>query len=80
MGDFFKAELTSTPQKTPYKESLRGKIIALIAEDQHISQKGVADKLDISFYTVKEYFGKLKEEGRIKRVGGRKNGLWIICD
>jgi predicted HTH transcriptional regulator len=28
--------------------------------------------------TVKEYLAKLKSEGALKRVGGRKAGEWMV--
>jgi len=67
-----------TPQKTPQKKSLRDQILDLIIEDSGLTQKDIAEILGISFNTSKEYFTKLKKEGRIKRVGGRKDGYWDV--
>ena len=43
-----------------------------------LSQQEIANKLGISFYTVKEYITKLKKRGIIERVGADRGGYWRI--
>jgi len=39
---------------------------------------GLDRRLDISMDTSREYFAKLKKEGRLTGVGGRKSGYWDV--
>ncbi|NIM16037.1 MAG: winged helix-turn-helix transcriptional regulator [Candidatus Aminicenantes bacterium] len=79
-------EIFGTPQKTPQKisekpdnkYSLSERILNILVEDSSLSQQEIAEKLGISFNTVKEYLNKLKKEGRIQRVGSRRNGHWKV--
>ena len=72
--------LQKTPQKTPQRESLSDRIIQLIVEEPHITQKEAGERLGISFDTAREYFARLKKSGRLKRVGGRRTGYWQVTD
>jgi ATP-dependent DNA helicase RecG len=72
---------TSTPQKnddTPQKSSLSQRIIEVLQMDSSLSQRAVAEHLGISFETAKEYFAKLKKQGKIQREGTRKFGTWRV--
>ena len=76
----FRVTIFKTPQKTPQKNPVRLKIIDLLLVEPELSQRAVAEKLGISFDSVKEHFTKLKKESRIKRIGSRKNGFWEVLD
>jgi ATP-dependent DNA helicase RecG len=69
----------TTPQSTP-QTTLETKILDLIKQDQSITQASIAEKLGISFYTVKEYLTKMKKKGHIQRKGGTFKGYWVIND
>lgn len=43
-----------------------------------MTQKQLAERLQIGFYTVKEYMTKLKKKERIKRVGSDRSGYWEV--
>jgi ATP-dependent DNA helicase RecG len=78
----------STPQKippkkikdTPQKISLSRRILNVLKENSSMSQREVAEKLGITFDTAKEYFNKLKKEGKLKRLGSRKKGIWQVIE
>ena len=76
----FRVTVFKTPHKTPQSESLSDRILQLIAQDPHITQKEVGERLGISFDTAREYFARLKKGGRIERFGGRKDGYWGLKD
>lgn len=57
--------------------NLESKVINEIVKDSRISKIEIAKKLGIGFYTAKEYIGKLKEKGVLKRIGSN-NGYWKI--
>ena len=74
----FRVIVYKTPHKTPHKASLSDRILQLILEEPAITQKEVGQRLGISMDTSREYFAKLKKEGRLTRVGGRKSGYWDV--
>ena len=47
-------------------------------QNEYITTKELSDKVKISQRKVKENIGKLKEKGRIKRIGSAKGGHWKI--
>ena len=56
------------------------KLISLIKEDSAISAKKASELLSISQRQAERLFAKLKEKGKIKRVGADKNGHWEIVE
>lgn len=69
-----------TTQKTTQKdEGNRKAIIELLKEDSRLTRKELAEKIgDITEDGIKYHLEKLKDEGRIKRAGGRKTGYWEV--
>ncbi len=56
-------------------------VLTSIVEDNHITQKEMAAKLDWKIDRVKYYLNKLKRKGIIKRVGTSQKGHWeIVAD
>lgn len=53
-------------------------IINMIALDNKISYRAIAEKLKINGSAVKKHLNILKEKGVLKRVGGTR-GRWAIC-
>ncbi len=54
-------------------------IISLIINDNKLSRRALAKKLNINESAVKKHLNALKEKGVIKRVGGTR-GYWKIKD
>lgn len=61
-------------QKSSDKSS--EKILIKIRKYPTITQKELAVKLSLSDRQVNKIISKLKEDNKIRRVGGRKNGYW----
>lgn len=59
-------------------ESVQDKILALIKEDNKISAKNAAEKLDISERQVQRLLKTMKDDGLIERSGFNRNGSWIV--
>ena len=53
-------------------------ILRLIAENQKITQKALAVGIGKSERTAKRLTVSLQEKGRIRRVNGRRNGVWEL--
>lgn len=54
------------------------KIEALLIQNPGISQKVMADELNMNARTLQRKMKKLTQEGRIERVGGKRYGHWIV--
>jgi len=52
------------------------KILELMGEDGKITIKELALRLRMSESGIKKIIRKLKNEGRLRRVGGAKGGTW----
>ncbi|MBU1200872.1 MAG: helix-turn-helix domain-containing protein [Nanoarchaeota archaeon] len=66
------------PQKTAQKTTQR--ILSLIKENSQITRNELAKVLEISPDGVKYHLNNLKRQGILKRVGGRKEGRWLVED
>jgi ATP-dependent DNA helicase RecG len=70
---FFKI---TTPITTP---KIDDRIIQLLSENKKLSRSELAGLLgDITIDGVKYHLQKLKEEGRILRIGSSKGGYWKV--
>jgi len=67
-----------TTLKTTPKTTLRKKIVDFLKENPSATKQEIADYLQISINTVKEYISKLKKEGLLERIGSSKTGYWKI--
>lgn len=71
-------------QKSSVKSSVKGsvkssvKILELIAADQDITIREIAEHLSISVRAAEKQVAKLKAENIIKRVGARRGGHWEV--
>lgn len=70
----------NTPQNTPQKDNLSNRILSAIQDQPTITQQALAKQLGISFNTVKEYISKLKQTGRLKRIGPDRGGYWLVIE
>jgi ATP-dependent DNA helicase RecG len=57
---------------------LQEKIVAIIANNNNISQSEIAKKMKINESTVYRNIEKLKELRILERKGSDKKGIWII--
>lgn len=55
---------------------LAEKIIDLILDDSEIKMSEMAEKLAVTTRTIEREMKKLRESGRIERVGGKRYGHW----
>ena len=59
-------------------DTLKSSIIALLGNDQSITQKELANKLNVSIITVKRKMDELKAAGIVERIGSKKTGHWVV--
>ena len=62
------------------KQKIENNIIELLRSKPSITRKKVSIELNFSDGGVHYYLSKLKKEGRIKRIGGKKEGSWVIIE
>lgn len=73
-------ELTQNVAQDEKKEneSVQDKLLALLKEDNKISAKNAAEKLDMSERQVQRLLKTMKDNGLIERVGSNRNGTWNV--
>lgn len=59
-------------------------ILDLLSENISLSPKAISEKgsekINVSSRTVETDLARLKSQGLIARVSGRKDGHWVICE
>lgn len=58
------------------KVGLANEIIELVASDPGMTTAAMAEKLNVTKRTVEREMKKLRETGRIERIGGKRYGRW----
>ena len=53
-------------------------ILAVIASDVRITIENLSGKMSVNERTIRRDLSDLQEKGLLKRVGGRKNGHWVL--
>ncbi len=77
--DRIKGEKPKYPGKTPIKPEEKEKILMQkISKDPLVTAEELSAFLNMNVRNTRKYLAKLKEEGKIKRVGSRKNGRWEV--
>ena len=71
---------TQTTQKTTQLEKQKQieALIILLKQEPELSQRKLAERLELNPNTVKYYFRKLQEQGRLKHDGSSRKGRWIV--
>jgi len=68
----------SVPKNVPLKRV--DKIVELMQQNKDITIDQIAAVLDVSSKTIKRDIAKLKDEGKVSRVGSLKSGYWEVVD
>ena len=55
-----------------------GKIVSMLKKSPNLTQNGMAKALGISRQAVQKHLARLKEIGRLRRVGPDKGGHWEV--
>lgn len=56
------------------------KLLALLKEQPHLTQEGMARAMGISRQAIQKHFTKLKASGRLRRIGPDKGGHWEVVE
>ncbi|MEA4839912.1 MAG: HTH domain-containing protein [Bacteroidales bacterium] len=54
------------------------KIVGFLSENNTLSAKSIANKMDMTERTVQRYLKTLAEKGLIRRIGPAKGGHWEV--
>ena len=85
-GCLFTAIVHRRPVKKTCEGSEKGseksseKILDLLRSQPSLSAKEIAKAIEISPRAVEKHLAKLKEEGRLRRVGPAKGWIWEVLD
>ena len=63
-----------------YQKMLKRKIVALILENPYLSANEMANRLHLSRRAVEKQIAKLKNLGKLDRIGSDKSGIWKIIE
>jgi ATP-dependent DNA helicase RecG len=68
--------------KSSVKGSVKSsvKILEAIRANKNVSAKEISQTLGISLRAVEKQLSKLKESGRLRRIGPAKGGYWEIVE
>ena len=75
--------VTHTTQSATYTtqsatQTTASAIIGLIKQKPYLSQKQIALQLGMNVNTVKYHIRKQQEQGRIRRIGSKQKGKWVV--
>ena len=70
----------STKENSSLESTIVLRVIEIMREKPDISQDALGQELGITRRVVQKYVNKLKKDGRIERVGGKRYGHWEIQD
>lgn len=85
-GDVFRMEIAVPAGKTSGKGSEKGseksseKIIQLLRAEPEKSAAELAEVIGISSRAVEKQIAKLRDEGRLRRIGPDKGGHWEVLN
>ena len=71
-------EKTTEKSREKGREKSREKILQLIIKDAHITYEELASSLNLSIKSIEKHVKNLREQGILRRIGGRKEGHWEI--
>lgn len=71
-------DLAREERFTSKENHLEGQILELLQKSGKYTAKELAERLDISQRQVQRVLKRLKDEGRISRMGANRNGSWIV--
>ena len=74
----FNRSIIKTTNKTTNKLDFCSELLVLLENNPNLSMVEISQKLQITSYNVQYYINKLKNAKKIKRVGSKKTGRWIV--
>ena len=71
-------QLTPNSDENGVNNDVERKILALISDDNKISLKELANKIEVPGRTLDRIITSMKGKGIIQRVGSARSGHWVI--
>ncbi|MDE7101548.1 MAG: HTH domain-containing protein [Bacteroidales bacterium] len=60
--------------------NIEDKILLTLKGNPHITLSQIAEHLGVSRITIQRILSLLQQQGRVLRIGARKNGYWQISE
>ena len=73
-------DVTKDVIKDVTKEKRLEEVLNLVLKNKFVSTKDMAKLLDVTMRTIMRDIETLRDKGKLKRIGGRKDGYWKIID
>lgn len=83
-GEIFRIEVqtpSETTQKTAQKttqKTTKEQVLELLSVDSKMTREDLAHEIGVSANTIKQHLANLQKEGKLERIGGRKDGEWKL--
>ena len=77
-GCLFTVTVHRKEEKSSEKSS--EKILALLKAEPRLAAREVAERLEITQRAVEKQIAKLREEGRLRRIGPARGGHWEVLE
>jgi ATP-dependent DNA helicase RecG len=72
----FSRYVENVPENVPENRAV--KILNMISSNKDITMQEISTQLDVTIKTIKRDIAKLKEMGKLKRIGPDKGGYWVV--
>jgi predicted HTH transcriptional regulator len=74
-----KVILVNDPVSDPVNERMN-KVLQMLGQNKYSTREQLADASNVSVETIKRDLRKLREQGRLKRIGSDKTGYWEVLE
>lgn len=78
LSEIVKNHTDKTEKYGEKNTGLEVKLLSLFSADGKMSAKSAADILNVSQRQIERCIASLKESGKLKRSGAKRNGIWIV--
>lgn len=74
-----KVILVNDPVSDPVNERVN-RVLQMLGQNKYSTREQLADASNVSVETIKRDLRKLREQGRLKRIGSDKTGYWEVLE
>ncbi|MFT7162143.1 MAG: putative HTH transcriptional regulator [Bacteroidia bacterium] len=74
-----KISVVNDPVNDPVNERMN-KVLQMLGQNKYSTREQLADASNVSVETIKRDLRKLREQGRLKRIGSDKTGYWEVLE
>jgi len=73
--------VASSPSRfSERRRKVRRKILALLKAEPRLAAREIAERPEITQRAVEKQIAKLREDGRLRRIGSARGGHWEVLE